>query len=147
MGQLALPSSAIVYVDTAIFIYTVEAKPAYFTALQPLWQQFQIGDIELITSELTLMEILVTPLRNSDSNLVSDYEQLLTASEIRLLPINQSILKTAAHLRATTNLKTPDAIHASTAMNHTCTIFLTNDRGFQSTSNLPVLILSEVMQA
>ena len=93
------------------------------------------------------MEILVTPLRNSDSNLVSDYEQLLTASEIRLLPINQSILKTAAHLRATTNLKTPDAIHASTAMNHTCTIFLTNDRGFQSTSNLPVLILSEVMQA
>jgi predicted nucleic acid-binding protein len=69
MGQLALPSSAIVYVDTVIFIYTVEAKPAYFTALQPLWQQFQIGDIELITSELTLMEILVTPLRNSDSNL------------------------------------------------------------------------------
>jgi predicted nucleic acid-binding protein len=148
MGQLALNSSAIVYVDTAILIYTVEANPAYFTALQPLWQQFQAGDIELITSELTLMETLVTPLRKSDSILVSDYEQLLTASEIKLLPINQSILKTAAYLRATTNLKTPDAIHASTAINNSCTIFLTNDRGFQNNAlNLPVLILSEVIQA
>ncbi len=147
MGQLVLPPSAIVYIDTAILIYTVEANPTYFTALQPLWQQFQAGNIEIITSELTLMETLVMPLRNSDPILASDYEQILTSSEIQLLPITPSILKAAAHIRATKNLKTPDAIHASTAIKHSCTVFLTNDRGFQDTPNLPVMILSEIIQS
>jgi hypothetical protein len=61
MEQLALPPSAIVYIDTAILIYTVEANPTYCTALQPLWQKFPAGNIGIITSELTLMEALVMP--------------------------------------------------------------------------------------
>lgn len=147
MGQLVLPSSAIVYIDTAILIYTVEANSTYFTALQPLWQKFQAGDIELITSELTLMETLVTPLRNADSRLIFDYEQLLTASEIQLLPITQLILKTAANLKATISLKTPDAIHAATALNMGCTLFLTNDSGLQTVPGLSVTVLKDVLNA
>jgi hypothetical protein len=51
MGQLSLPSGAIVYIDTAIVVYTIEANPTYFSALQPLWLDYQMGNIELITSE------------------------------------------------------------------------------------------------
>lgn len=36
MGQLNIPSSSLVYLDTAIFIYTVESNPNYFLHLQPL---------------------------------------------------------------------------------------------------------------
>jgi hypothetical protein len=43
MGQLSLPSGAIVYIDTAIVVYTIEANPTYFSALQPLWLDYQMG--------------------------------------------------------------------------------------------------------
>lgn len=145
MGQLTLPSSATVYLDTSVIIYTVEANPIYYSLLQPLWLKFQTGEIELVTSELTLMETLVLPLRNANTGLVSDYEQILLSSEIQLVSISRSVLKAAANLRATTNLKTPDAIHAATSLDAGCTLFLTNDSGFRNFPNLPVVILSEVL--
>jgi predicted nucleic acid-binding protein len=145
MGQLTLPSSATVYLDTPVIIYTVEANPTYYSLLQPLWLKFQTGEIELLTSELTLMETLVLPLRNANTTLVSDYEQLLSSSQIQLIPITRSVLRDAANLRANTNIKTPDAIHAATALGKGCTLFLTNDSGFRNISNLSVVILSEVL--
>lgn len=84
-------------------------------------------------------------MKNSDADLVQTYESLLTASEMQLIPVTLSLLREAANLRATTNLKTPDAIHAATAIDAGCTLFLTNDNGFRNVTNLPVVILSEVL--
>ncbi len=145
MGQLNLPSFATIYLDTQVIIYTVEANPNYYSLLQPLWLKFQTGEIELMTSELTLLETLVFPLKNANTILVSDYEQLLLSSDIQLVPITQSVLRTAANLRANTRLKTPDAIHAATAISEGCTLFLTNDNGFRNVPHLSVVILSDVL--
>jgi len=145
MGQLNLPSSATIYLDTQVIIYTVEANPNYYSLLLPLWLKFQAGEIELMTSELTLLETLVFPLKNANTILFRDYEQLLLSSDIQLVPITQSVLRTAANLRANTNLKTPDAIHAATAITEGCTLFLTNDNGFRNVPNLSVVILSDVL--
>ncbi|MDJ0634663.1 MAG: PIN domain-containing protein [Xenococcaceae cyanobacterium MO_188.B29] len=147
MGQLVIPSGSKVYVDTAVLIYTLEGNKDYFDLLKPLWTKFQAREIELISSELILMEVLVLPLRNNDRSLVSDYEQLLLNSAMQLIPINQSILRQAANLRAKTSLKTPDAIHATTAMTISCDLFITNDNGFRNLSNLSVVILSEVLKS
>lgn len=145
MGTLNIPISSLVYVDTSTVIYSVEKFPEYLPLLAPIWLRLQAGEIEIISSELILMETLVLPLRNSDSMLINAYEQLLSSSEIRLIPISQSILRQAANLRATTSLKTPDAIHAATALSISCNQFLTNDKGFRSITDLPVVILSEVL--
>lgn len=145
MGQLILPSSGIIYIDTSVVIYTVEGNPDYYSLLQPLWLKFQTGELEIISSELILMETLVVPLRNANNALIADYEQLLLSSEMRLIPISQAVLRQAAILRATTNLKTPDAIHAATALSVNCTQFITNDKGFRNVSGLPVVVLSEVL--
>jgi predicted nucleic acid-binding protein len=146
MGQLDLPDSASIYIDTSILIYTLEVNPNYWQLLQPLWQKFQTGQIELITSELTLMESLVIPFRQSNLNLINAYEQLLLSSVLQLIPISQTILREAARLRAITpSLRTPDAIHATTAMASGCTQFLTNDRQLRTVSGLPVVILDEVL--
>ena len=145
MGQLVIPNGSKVYVDTAVLICTMEENTDYFDLLKPLWIKFQAQEIELISSELILMEVLVLPLRNNDESLISDYEQLLLNSAMQLIPINQSILRQAANLRANNSLKTPDAIHAATAMAVNCDLFLTNDRGFRNLAELPVVILSEVL--
>lgn len=63
MGQLNLPSPATIYLDTQVIIYTVEAHPNYYSLLQPLWLKFQASEVELMTSELTLLETLVFPIK------------------------------------------------------------------------------------
>jgi predicted nucleic acid-binding protein len=147
MGQLNLPLNALVYVDTAILIYSVEANPNYRELLRPLWLKLKASELEVISSELSLMEVLIVPLRNNDTALVNDYEQLMLEGDMQLIPISQTILLQAARLRATTNLRTPDAIHAATAMNTGCTLFLSNDRGFRSIPNLSAVILQDVLES
>ena len=145
MGQLILPSCSAIYVDTSVVIYTIEGNPDYYSLLEPLWSKFYAGEIQIISSDLTLMEVLVVPLRNGNNVLVGDYEELLLSSQMQLIPINQSILRQAANLRATTSLKTPDAIHAATALSVGCDRFITNDKDFRNVPGLPVVILSEIL--
>ncbi len=145
MGQLIVPSSGVIYIDTPVVIYSVEWNPEYYSLLQPLWLKFQTGEIQIISSELILMEALVLPLRNNDTFLLNAYEELLLSENMQLVSISQPVLRQAANLRATTNLKTPDAIHAATALSVNCNQFITNDKGFRNVPSLPVTILSEVL--
>ncbi|MEH1972696.1 MAG: PIN domain-containing protein [Nostoc sp.] len=145
MGQLILPTSGSIYIDTSVAIYTIEGNPDYYSLMQPLWSKFYAGEIKIISSELILMEVLVVPLRNGNNSLVADYEELLLSSQVQLIPISQSILRQYANLRATSNLKTPDAIHAATALSVNSNQFITNHKGFRNVPGLPVVILSEVL--
>ncbi|MEH1824105.1 MAG: PIN domain-containing protein [Nostoc sp.] len=145
MGQLILPTSGSIYIDTSVAIYTIEGNPDYYSLLQPLWSKFYTGEIQIISSELILMEVLIVPLRNGNNSLVGDYEELLLSSQVQLISISQSILRQAASLRATSNLKTPDAIHAATALSFNSNQFITNDKGFRNVPGLPVVILSEFL--
>jgi hypothetical protein len=45
MGQLNLADGAIVYIDTAIVIYTLEGNASYLASLEMLWTKFQSGNI------------------------------------------------------------------------------------------------------
>lgn len=145
MGYLNIPDGSQVYADTSVFIYTVESHPQYFSLLQPLWLKFQSGLIQIYSSELTLLEVLVNPIKQGDNLLISDYEQLLLDTNIQLKPITQSILREAANLRAKKKIKTPDAIHLATALALRCSIFLTNDKGLKNITNLSTIVLQEVI--
>jgi predicted nucleic acid-binding protein len=146
MGQLAIPPNATVYIDTAPVIYSVETNLDYWALLQPLWSQSQAHEISIISSELLLLETLTFPLKNNDAALIDIYEDLFR-DDIQLIAISQSILRTAAHLRAVTNLKTPDAIHAATALNIGCTCFLTNDNDLRVVPGLSVVVLKDILNA
>jgi predicted nucleic acid-binding protein len=64
---------------------------------------------------------------------------------MRLLPITQHILRDAARLRATTKLRTPDALHAATARQAGCVLFVTNDVGFRGVASLPLVLLDDLL--
>ena len=145
MGGLTLPTSGRVYVDTALIIYSVERNLTYEPLLQPLWDALDSQSIEVITSELTLLETLVKPLRDDDTSLVRDYEKFLTETRLQLHPINAAIVKGAARLRATTSLKTPDAIHAATALAAGCSQLLANDDSFRRIESPQVQILKDLL--
>ena len=146
MGALTLPTSGLVYVDTMTVIYTVERMLPYAPSLQPLWLAAQAQSVEVVSSELTLMETLVGPLKSGDSVVEAAFEQMLSGADTRLLPITQPILREAARLRAITKLRTPDAIHAATSKSVGCVLFVTNDVGFRAVTGLPVVILDDLLK-
>ena len=146
MGTLILPASGLVYVDANSVIYTVEKHPVYEPVLQPLWQAAKAKSIEVVSSDLVLMETLVGPLKSGDTTLEKAYDQALLGTDMRLLPITQPILREAARLRATTKLKTPDAMHAATSKSAGCVLFVTNDVGFRAVPGLPVVILDDLLK-
>lgn len=146
MGRLILPPSGWVYADSCIALYTVNVHPTYAPLCAPLWQAAQQGSIQAVSSELTLMETLVGPLRSSDTAKAAFSVNLWNRPGASLLPITQDILREAARLRAlVTSLRTPDAIHAATALLHGCTLFVTNDQGFRNVPNLPVVLLDDII--
>jgi len=136
----------VVYVDTQSIVYSVERHPDYAPLLRPLWQSAVQRTLEVITSELTLMEVLVKPIRSRDLKLQADYDRMLLGREIQLVPITQSLLREGARLRAETgSLRTPDALHAATAMLGRCVQFITNDLGFRQVPGLPVVLLRDLL--
>ncbi|MBI2808406.1 MAG: PIN domain-containing protein [Planctomycetes bacterium] len=139
-----LPAAGSVYVDAMAVIYSVERYPDYWPLLEPLWLAAHAGTVDVITSDLTLMEVLVKPLKTKHVKLVAAFEQSLIGTDVSLLPITQSILRDAAQLRATTKLRTPNAIHAATSRQAGCALFVTNDAVFRGITGLPVVVLDDL---
>ena len=130
-------------IDTAIFIYFIEKNPRFLPLIDPLFREADDGTRELVTSALTLLEVLVVPLRARNRSLADRYEALLTRSRgIRLVDMTRDQLRAAAQLRATTGFKTPDALQVAAAIGAGCRTFLTNDRRLPSVSGLQIRQLS-----
>jgi predicted nucleic acid-binding protein len=126
--------------DTAPLIFYIEDHPAYANLLDPFFEAVKAGEIRVVTSILTLLEVLVHPLKHGDENLAHEYNDVLLSSPyIFTIPVTPATAQAAAELRAASSLKTPDAIHLATAINHHADAFLTNDRDFGDIQGLEVL--------
>jgi len=136
-----------VAVDTAIFIYFIEENPRFLPEILPLFKQADQGKRELITSALTLLEVLVVPYRAGNRRLAERYEALLTRSRgIRLVELSHDQLRAAAQLRAATGIKTPDALQLVAAIGGGCATFLTNDRRLPPVPGLRILELASYVK-
>lgn len=146
MGRLKLPFAGPVYLDSNILIHPVERHEPYREVLNPLWLAVEEGTAAAVTSELSLVEILTKPIRENNSALAGTYRELiLNAKGIHPAPVSREVLTKAAEIRAHFGLKTPDAIHAATALLHPVALFLTNDSGFKRVPCLPVVLADELI--
>lgn len=145
MGMLNAIAGSRVYLDANVVIYAIEGFAPTAAALQALFARFDRGELHAITSELTLAETLVKPIRDSNPSARDAYERLLRSSAaLTVAPVTRDVLIRAAVIRASSTLKLPDASHAATALAAACTTFLTNDQGFAAVAALPVLPLSRL---
>jgi predicted nucleic acid-binding protein len=129
---------------TAIVIYLIEAHERYLPVIEPLFEAADRGDVELVTSAVTLLEVLVVPNRAGDAALAARYEALLTRSRgLVLVDLERPILRAAAQLRGVYGAPTPDALQLAAALARRCGSFITNDRQLPSLPNLPVLQLRD----
>ena len=146
MGALILPSAGNIFVDANTLIYTVQRHPTYYPLLEPFWDAVDRDARDVFGSELLIIETLTGPLKSNDAALQTALERALFSSQIELLPISRHVLREATRLRATVpSLKTPDAIHASTALLHGSALFVTNDQAFRRIPGLSVAILDDIL--
>lgn len=130
-------------IDTAIFIYFIEEDPRYIQMIAPLFEAADAGVIEIVTSALTLLEVLVVPYRAGNIALAERYEAVLSRGRgIRMVDLSRDHLRRAAQLRASTRVATPDALQLVAALTARCSVFVTNDRRFPSSPDLKVVQLN-----
>ena len=146
MGLLSDVGGGPVALDTSIFVYFIEEHPLYLPVVDPLFEAIDAGEIEAVTSSLTLLEVLVIPFRFANATLVERYETLLTKSQgLRLIDLDRDFLRSVAHIRAATRAKTPDAMQLAAAMVTGCPVFLTNNNRIPAVPGLRVLQLEEYL--
>jgi predicted nucleic acid-binding protein len=135
-----------VALDTAPFIYLIEEHETFLPIVEPVFAAIDAGRLTAVTSALTLLEVLVVPLRATDSVLARRYEELLAGSRgLELAEVSRAVLRDAATLRAVTGMRSPDAIQIATALRHGCTGFVTNDRALPAPPRLRILRISDFL--
>ena len=146
MGLSNTISGSRIYLDTNIFIYAIEGYPEYQSILTSLFSLFDEGTYSAVTSELTLAEVLIKPMKENKKEIQQLYEELLRPSDVLTIStIDRQILIDAAKIRASSDaILLPDAIHLASARNQNCSSFITNDKRLRKIDSFQVVILSEL---
>jgi predicted nucleic acid-binding protein len=136
-----------IYLDTNVFIEAFEGRGRLRDLLQSFLPMEPVRTPQrLVTSELTLSELLVKPLEMQRDDLINVYDNwMITNPYLEVVPIDRGVLFKAALLRAKNkSLKLPDAIHLTTAQEMNCRYFLTNDDRIKGPHGVEILALDEI---
>ncbi len=143
--MLSLGGYEYVFLDTPTFIYYIEEDIRYLSVVDTIFGRVAEGYLTGISSFITLIEVLIKPLKGGDSSLAEKYRDfLLNSANLDLFPLDVDIALKAASLRTRYNVKTPDAIQLATAQLKGAELFITNDKHLPKCINaMKVLLLSD----
>lgn len=119
-----------VFWDTNLFIYLFEDYGPLSKATVALRTKMLARGDQLLTSTLTLGEILVKPTEQGDTQLCSRYETAITAAAV-ILPFDTKAARIYALLRSDRAFRPPDAIQLACAGGAGIDLFVTNDARLQ----------------
>ena len=129
--------------DTNVLIYYIEEHPVFLKKVEPIIDRIVEGKATGITSYVTLLELLVKPIKEKRFDLVEQYKEILT-SELDMVPLDESVSLKAAELRAKYGIKTPDAIQLASVISKNGEVFITNDGRLDTVKEIKVLTLSDL---
>jgi predicted nucleic acid-binding protein len=119
-----------IFWDTNLFIYFLEGNDELSRATKHLRKRMLARGDQLLTSALTLGEILVKPLQRGDSARCGEYEDVITRAAL-LLPFDAKAAWKYAAIRRDRSLRAPDAVQLACASSMTVDLFVTNDHRLQ----------------
>jgi predicted nucleic acid-binding protein len=115
-----------VFWDTNLFIYLIEDHPQFAARVVALRQRMLARQDALLTSTLTLGEVLVKPAEAGNRELQRRYERALT-SGAALIPFDQAAARRYAAIRTDRTIRPPDGIQLACAAEAHVDLFITND--------------------
>jgi len=133
-----------VFIDTAPLIFFIEKNAKYSATVKPVIVLIDSGQSKGATSTITLLEVLVVPLREGNKKLADTYRSiLLSSNNLATCEITNEISERAAALRAKYGFKTPDSIQLATAIIRRADYFLTNDLALKQVKEIKVVVLED----
>ena len=137
-----------VHLDANIFILFVEAAYASGSALHQIFDGIGKHRWAVVTSELSLAEVLVRPIQLRNEKMIAIYEAVLQfCPGLERCAIDLATLRSCARIRADHGLKLPDAIHVASALATNCQFLITEDKRVRSVDQLQVLRLADLVIA
>ena len=134
----------VVGLDTAIFIYHLEALSPRAALVGSVFTALANGVFQGVTSILTLMELAVKPLQLGRPDVADEYEVLLSNyPNLTFVSLDRAVARQAAELRAIYRLRPADAFQVSACLRSGAGAFLTNDRDLRRISEVSVLLLDD----
>ena len=116
-----------VFFDTNVFVYLFEDYEPYSSMVDAVWRRMvQRGD-KLVTSAMTLGELLVKPSRLGQASLVEQYDHAIR-TRAQVVSFDTQIAWRYASLRATHRIRNADAIQLACAAHYGVDLFITNDK-------------------
>lgn len=133
--------------DTAAIIYLLEGRPNHQASLRPVFASIDGERVDGFVSAITLMEVLVKPMRDRRTDLVEGYSAGLTRSRgFRVFPVDRNVARLGAELRAGhPSLKAPDALQLATASLHEADAFLTDDKKLRGVGLIDVVVIDDFL--
>ncbi len=116
-----------IFWDTNLFIYLLEGAGDSFQLVRKLLDRMAERRDELLTSTLTLGEVLVKPLEIGRSDLAERYERFLDSPGVRIVPFDREGSRIYARIRQDRSIRPPDAIQLACAAAAGTDLFITND--------------------
>lgn len=113
-----------VFWDTNLFVYLFEGGE-FAGRVRDVREQMLVRGDQLLTSALTLGELLVKP-RERSEDLARDYDSTLRRIAA-VLPFDASCALRYAQIRADRTIKSPDAIQLACASSAGVDLFITSD--------------------
>jgi predicted nucleic acid-binding protein len=137
----ALQGSRRITVDTNCCIYFLERKAVGVQEFADY--VFELAGDRLASVELpgiARLELMVGPLRSGDAPHMLRVRRLIERIPgVTNVDISEDVLLAAAAIRATTKLKTPDALVAGSALVRQSDVIVGNDKGFAALEAVPRL--------
>ena len=115
-----------IFWDTNLFVYLLEGGGEAAERVASLRNRMIERKDELVTSALTLGEVLVKPMEAGDQTLVRDYEQAITTGAT-VVPFDHATAGLFAAIRRDRSIRPPDAIQLACASAARVDMFITND--------------------
>jgi predicted nucleic acid-binding protein len=119
-----------IFWDSNLFIYLLEDHPEFSQAVADLRRKMLERGDQLLTSALTLGEVLVKPLALNDLELSRIYDGMISKAAV-VLPFDGKAARRYAAIRNDRSVKAPDAIQLACASEAGTDLFVTNDRRLQ----------------
>jgi predicted nucleic acid-binding protein len=136
----------VVGLDTMLFIYSMEARRPYIPFLRSIFYYIERGLTKGVTSIITLIEVLIKPLKDQNIKAVKDYKFLLNNfPNLRMVNIDPKLAEKGAELRARYGIRIPDALQLASAIENQATIFLSNDYNLKKIKEIEIVLVKEMM--
>ena len=137
------------FIDTAPFIYYIEAHPHFGPITKDVFDLVFSGQITAYSSVLTLTEVLPKPIESKNEKLAQRFTEFLEhGKNLILLEVTARIASSAGKLCGRyPRLRALDSVQIAAALDVGADAFLTNDKRLKGIHDIRVVLLSDYLSA